>query len=371
MINFLNIKNYRNLKSLHIKSLNRINLIIGKNNTGKSSILECIALYVTNDSFRMMHEILFQRGEIYSSELSGINRETDYFKALSSLFTNRKISFDIQDAIFINDLSLRFAKFLKQSKDTNTSIKFERLVFKTNSELKAFEEDTGIYLNDSLDTIGFEINKSNNDVYRFYEFQFQNRDFFRVFPRETESLQIINSTHIDRKENEVLWGKIALTEKELYIIEALKIIEPSIERLAFVGENKDRNAVVKLNNINHPLPLRSMGDGINRILTIILALVNSENGYLLIDEFENGLHYSVQEKLWEIIFYLSERLNIQVFATTHSRDCIEGFESVLNNSDNKIDGKLIRLENINGDIEEVEFDAHELKIATNENIEVR
>ena len=66
-----------------------------------------------------------------------------------------------------------------------------------------------------------------------------------------------------------------------------------------------------------------MGDGINRILTIILAMVNCENGYLLIDEFENGLHYSVQEKLWEIIFYLAKRLNIQVFATTHSNDTIE------------------------------------------------
>ena len=83
--------------------------------------------------------------------------------------------------------------------------------------------------------------------------------------------------------------------------------------------------MVRLDESNNPLPLRSMGDGINRILTIILAMVNCENGYLLIDEFENGLHYSVQEKLWEIIFYLAERLNIQVFATTHSNDAIEVF----------------------------------------------
>jgi AAA15 family ATPase/GTPase len=71
-----------------------------------------------------------------------------------------------------------------------------------------------------------------------------------------------------------------------------------------------------------------MGDGMNRILTIILALVNSDNGCLLIDEFENGLHYTVQENLWRIIFHLSKELNIQVFATTHSEDCIKGFQSV-------------------------------------------
>jgi len=69
-----------------------------------------------------------------------------------------------------------------------------------------------------------------------------------------------------------------------------------------------------------------MGDGITRLFHIILALVTARNGILLIDEFENGLHWSVQSSVWKIIFRLAERLNVQVFATTHSRDCINGFE---------------------------------------------
>jgi AAA15 family ATPase/GTPase len=114
-----------------------------------------------------------------------------------------------------------------------------------------------------------------------------------------------------------------------------------------------------------------MGDGINRVLTIILALVNADNGYLLIDEFENGLHHTIQEKLWKIIFSLSQTLNIQVFATTHSEDCIVGFGNVLNSLDNSFYGKLIRLDNDNGVIKQVEFDAKELKIATDNDIEIR
>ena len=114
-----------------------------------------------------------------------------------------------------------------------------------------------------------------------------------------------------------------------------------------------------------------MGDGTNRILTIILALVNADNGYLLIDEFENGLHYSVQEKLWEIVFSLAEKLNVQVFATTHSEDCIDGFEQILNSPNNSLEGKLIRLDNKNGTIKQVEYSAKELKIANNNNIEIR
>ena len=83
-----------------------------------------------------------------------------------------------------------------------------------------------------------------------------------------------------------------------------------------------------------------MGDGINRILTIILSMVNVENGYFFIDEFENGLHYSVQKDLWKMIFYLAEKLNIQVFATTHSSDCINAFQEVINDSKIKIKGQV-------------------------------
>jgi AAA15 family ATPase/GTPase len=114
-----------------------------------------------------------------------------------------------------------------------------------------------------------------------------------------------------------------------------------------------------------------MGDGINRVLTIILALVNADNGFLLIDEFENGLHYIVQEQLWKVIFNLAQKLNVQVFVTTHSEDCIAGFESILNSFNNTLEGKLIRLDNVNGTITQVEFNAQELKIASDQKIEIR
>jgi AAA15 family ATPase/GTPase len=187
-----------------------------------------------------------------------------------------------------------------------------------------------------------------------------------------ENVQFIRTRNIDRDINGRLWDNITLTEKELNVIEALKIIEPNTERIAFIEESsRERNAVIKLSNNNNVVPLKSMGDGINRILTIILALVNADNGFLLIDEFENGLHHTVQEQLWNIIFNLSQKLNIQVFVTTHSNDCILGFQDVLNRPENILLGKLIRLDNENGIIKQVQFDAKELKIASDNDIEVR
>ncbi len=84
--------------------------------------------------------------------------------------------------------------------------------------------------------------------------------------------------------------------------------------------------LVSSSNSLEPLPLKSMGDGMTRLFHIIVALVNAKDGLLLIDEFENGLHWSVQQAVWETVFRLATHLNVQIFATTHSRDCIAGFE---------------------------------------------
>jgi AAA15 family ATPase/GTPase len=78
--------------------------------------------------------------------------------------------------------------------------------------------------------------------------------------------------------------------------------------------------------ISEPLPIRSLGDGMQRLLGIALALVNAKDGLLLVDEIENGLHYSIQTDLWRLIFQLAQKLNVQVFATSHSWDCIRSFQ---------------------------------------------
>ena len=65
-----------------------------------------------------------------------------------------------------------------------------------------------------------------------------------------------------------------------------------------------------------------------RLFHLILSLVTAKDGVLLIDEFENGLHWSTQSKAWQLIFTLSAQWNVQVFCTTHSKDCINGFEEI-------------------------------------------
>ncbi|WP_162915412.1 AAA family ATPase [Paraflavitalea soli] len=378
MLDSLAIKNFRNLKDLTIPSLGKVNLITGKNNTGKSAILEAIAIYASRADMGVILQQLEDRGEYYNDGESKGDLTEILIRSFSSLFNNRFIGFDSKDAILIGPIqfpllenrvfedipvSLRFRKYIDESNaDAQGNVIFRGRIPVEEYSLGTFKSDAKIGLEIA---VGFEsfilpldkkVSLYNVSRNRIYEGNFQ----------------FVKTGSLDREFNGRLFDKITLTEKERYVINALKFIEPFTDRIAFVEEVKGkRTAVIKLTGSVAILPLRSMGDGINRIFTIILAMVNAEGGYLLIDEFENGLHYTVQEQLWSIIFKLAQELNIQVFATTHSEDCIAAFSRVLNTPNQTLQGKLIRLDNVNGTIQQVEYNAEELKIATDQNIETR
>lgn len=130
------------------------------------------------------------------------------------------------------------------------------------------------------------------------------------------------------------WDAIVLTDQEEIVKRALRIISPDFESLVFVRDDgatdyarsrRMRTAMVKLKGMARPVPLNSLGDGMLRVLQLSLKLFGAKGGFFLIDEFENGLHYWIQEKVWELLFEMAERYKIQIFATTHSWDCIESF----------------------------------------------
>ena len=380
MLNSLQIRNFRNLKELKINSLGSVNLFTGKNNTGKSTLLEAVALYAAKGDLNFLYQLLNERGENYKQTDSTKDATEVNIKALSSFFPNRDVGFKQTNSLSIGIVeNTLFGE--QRSNENFVTIRFlkyyDEAINEVDNELSQGLRRKRIIVENEVDgllvdyRIGLELRSGNSS----YIFPLERERPYRLLLRTVgtpENYQFIRTKNIDREINGKLWDNITLSEKEIYVIEALRIIEPDVERIAFIEESpRERTAVVKLKSNNTILPLRSMGDGINRILTIILALVNSDNGFLLIDEFENGLHYSVQEKLWKVIFNLSEKLNVQVFSTTHSEDCILGFENILNDNKNRLDGKLIRLELINGFVKQVEFNASELKIANDENIETR
>ena len=104
-----------------------------------------------------------------------------------------------------------------------------------------------------------------------------------------------------------------------------------------------RRAAVKLKSQEQRVPLRSLGDGALRLFGVALALANSRDGFLLIDEAENGIHYSVQRDYWRMVLQAARKNNVQVFATTHSWDCIAAFARAASEDENA-EGVLVRLD---------------------------
>ena len=168
-----------------------------------------------------------------------------------------------------------------------------------------------------------------------------------------------------------MWDSIALTAAEEQIVSALKIISPDINDVSMIGSNgsRTRMAIAKSLNYPTPIPLRSFGDGVNRLFGIILSLTCAKGGILLIDEIENGLHHSSLVKIWKVIFQMSRELEVQVFATSHSWDCIEAFQEAANGDD--AEGTLVRLTNREDKIISTLLKEDELRIAARDQIELR
>jgi hypothetical protein len=165
-----------------------------------------------------------------------------------------------------------------------------------------------------------------------------------------------------------------LTDVEKEIVKALQVISEDIQAISVIGSDarggsRPRTAIARSSRCPSRVPLRTFGDGVNRLFGIVLSLCNARNGVLLVDEIENGLHYSVQSDVWRAIFRLANDLDVQVFATSHSWDCVQAFQVAA--SESSQDGVLVRLSRLEDQVVPTLFSEKELEIVTRDRIEVR
>ena len=142
-------------------------------------------------------------------------------------------------------------------------------------------------------------------------------------PADNKPACFIRTEDFDNLKMGDLWDAIALTDEEPKVIQALKIIEPKIDRIAFLSRFDNMSGVfVRLEDLNDRVPLGSLGDGVRHLLIISLAVIRSIGGAVMIDEIDTGLHHTVMTDMWRMLIKTAKRLNVQVFATTHSLDCV-------------------------------------------------
>lgn len=370
-ISTLTIERFRSLRQLKLEGLGRINLITGRNKTGKSSILEALRILASDASPSVLSSILRYREEdIGEAEEPGRPVDVESLSQLANLFTGFPPISEIKEPIVLaangGKRSMRLTISVGLFSERREPDGSRRLV---PQQAQLFPEA------ELMPALVMESGSVRKILPLDYLKRVARGRIFRgEMPEEPHLPCVFVSPYGgDRTANlGTLWDKIALSDREKDVVEALKIIAPEIVAVSMVGgegQRQMRTAIVRSSGFKRPVPLRSFGDGLNRLFGIVLSLVNAKDGFLLIDEFENGMHHTVQLDVWRGIFRLSSLLNVQVFATSHSWDAVQAFQKAA--ADDPADGLLIRLSRKGESIIPTLFREDELAVAARDKIEVR
>ena len=392
MLKQLSIRNFRMLSDFSVGSLGRVNLIVGRNNSGKSTVLEALRLLAEGGDSRFLLALLSEHDELaMSSSESDTERPEPSLSAIRHLFTNRSLPKDDETLISIGTddgyrIQIEHIYFeireVEHREESDGTVETRRIrVPVAKSDLGEF----GPPLHE-----GIKVTRLDNLQPRSFVLDMSDKWYWRRPVVSDAALGklpygYIPTHFVPLDDLAGWWDQIVFTPQESRVIEALNFIEPNVEGLAFVKNpgggrysrterRPERIPVVKLRGRVEPVPLSSMGDGMARVLQLILAMAPAKGGFLLVDEFENGLYFDVQENVWRLVFQLASELDIQVFATTHSRDCIESFARVSN--DHPENGVLFkmaqsRLASDNYKVIATVYDEEQLALATETELEVR
>ncbi|MEI0580814.1 AAA family ATPase [Brachyspira pilosicoli] len=317
----ISISNFKCFKEFKVDSFKRFNLIFGKNSVGKTNFLE--ALYLYSNMLRsdtVLSSSFLQRDIPLNNNLELIFHNFNYSKPINIKTTNKELNIYPIESLTDNLLDGIYYKIENNGK----IIKLPMLI-NNNRQL----DNSFVSINNS-----FTINDINvrsvildSSLFNFY--------FFNDYS--------ISETRV--KDNTIsLFDKIQNLKIDKMVINYLKPIIPNLESIR-ISSNKICEADIGLDRY---LPINALGAGIYKIFSYIVSASFIRNGVLFIDEIDNGFHHSSLHNLWISLFEVSYRSNVQIFATTHSYECIKSFNDVYNevknkyNSDNDIQG--IRIE---------------------------
>ncbi|MCI5120730.1 MAG: hypothetical protein D3908_05975, partial [Candidatus Electrothrix sp. AUS4] len=323
MITQLEIKNFRGFSEYKIEDVGQVNLLVGTNNCGKTSILEAVHLLKSRGDAAVLFSLLSRRGErIQNEERTHRDAEGD----LCRLFHGFRLTPESSLVISAADHTIE-----KLSVSINETQPVQLHLFKD------FVDSAGRY---QLDVEwGRDQDRNTKQEYPIsytgglsYHYMRKMSHASKSSIEDDRNIEFVPASSLAPQEIVALFDKIVLTPDEELVLETVKIIEPDIIRLASLGVSDGYyplrsgdyargGIIVKSSKWEERIPIGSFGDGIWRLLGLILSLVGAKNGTLLIDEIDTGLHHTVMSKMWQLICTTARKLNVQVFATTHSSDC--------------------------------------------------
>lgn len=379
MIRSLRIQHFRSHRHVNLENLGRINLLTGMNNTGKTVALEALFLLAIPGYPQLALNQL--------NRLRGYTSTSDLTEAWDSLFYNwdraKEIVLEVEEDNSISSLGRSHRNSQKRSLHIRPSFVGETDEFieeNWSGQGRLFDDTTGVI--DSAELVGrtrgLMIRSISSDgqsiVHRITgsspEALMRSQRVASELEEEASVAFIPARGTTSFSQEAQRYSRLQIERRETEVLEILQIIDPRLRGLV-IGATRRGSAIYGDLGTNHLVPLSVMGDGMARTLSIALSMANSQDGVVLIDEVENGLHYSVLVSLWDLIARTARLLNVQVFAATHSDECIRAVNEAMQNLNQTQDLRLYRFDLSKDGTRVTDYNARELAAAIETEQEVR
>lgn len=344
MFSKIEIERFRGIKFATIEGFKQVNLFFGKNNCGKSSLLESLFLVsgFSNTLLPIHLNIMRGYGKARLDDLKLDFYNVDSAQPIHILMENEEKR-DLKITLF-------------EQNQNNVSIEDEHKNILSNVE----EGEYGLKFDFKLNDKSYESklrfdSKNPNSATRI-----DAKDY-------SESL---HSTYLspkyDFKASIEGLKNILQNKDEHFIIEGLKLIEPHVRDFIYT----DGEMLVDVGFAKR-IPVNMMGDGARKIVSLLTAIYSCRDGVLLVDEISNGFHYSVMDNLWNVLIDVAIKNNTQLFITTHDIDSIKGLRNAAFDKYNDIVATFKLLKTSEDELKAYHYSLESLDYSINQKIEVR
>lgn len=304
----IEIKNFRGIEHLTIDDFSRVNVFLGQNNSGKSSVLEAITLSLGMSNPDLPQAINSARARKTFSN----------FIDIKYLFHNMNIATPPEITMEQTDGTTRHLKM-------GLSYVFDEQAELQNGPVQ--QTGSVVYVN----TLELNFDMTSNGVKQ------NHKSWLRVNSAGTVVNKKIADGYIEQIQGCLisadLWSfNLTNDLTELFkrnqknnLLILLKLFDKRITGIEILNDD----VYIGFEDISEMLPSRMTGDGLRRYLNIVACAANPLTTIIMLDEIDNGLHYSAYKKLWEAIFALATETNKQIFITTHSKEILYRLNEML------------------------------------------